>query len=182
MSKEKQNLVCSICSNDLEKETEASINGCNHKFCFSCIHKWATDYIKDCPNCRTKFFLIKRDEKETQVDWCHTEGRGGDFPNCLHCDLPCGPPPNGHGPWGGCEYFDSGIHSHCTKSPDVDFKKIDENMCPQCRENTYGIADLCPGCKKSVGADVDYENFICERGCGYEPVPKFSDSDDDDDD
>jgi predicted amidophosphoribosyltransferase len=40
----------------------ASINSCKHKFCFSCIEKWA-DRENTCPLCKERFTKIERVHK-----------------------------------------------------------------------------------------------------------------------
>ena len=41
MSDKKENEVCTICIEDLKPDSAASIECCEHKFCFKCIHEWA---------------------------------------------------------------------------------------------------------------------------------------------
>lgn len=54
--------TCCICMTDPELEDLATINGCDHHFCFGCIEKWA-DRENTCPLCKTRFVKIDRVHK-----------------------------------------------------------------------------------------------------------------------
>lgn len=53
---------CCICMTEPEPEERASINGCEHSFCFGCIEKWA-DRENTCPLCKKRFVKIERVHK-----------------------------------------------------------------------------------------------------------------------
>lgn len=54
--------ICCICMDVCSKLELASINSCKHKFCFSCIEKWA-DRENTCPLCKERFSKIERVHK-----------------------------------------------------------------------------------------------------------------------
>jgi hypothetical protein len=54
--------ICCICMDVCVKCELASINSCKHKFCFSCIEKWA-DRENTCPLCKERFSKIERVHK-----------------------------------------------------------------------------------------------------------------------
>ena len=137
MSKEKQDGYCTICMNKMDKKTIATINGCTHKFCFDCIHKWATDYKNQCPNCKTKFNKIKSNGKETNVP-----DRNGESIICFHCNEPCNPPngdpdtdPNFRD-FVDCEETGKGLHRECAHSDSFDLNAmvLNEYFCSHCTE------------------------------------------------
>ena len=49
---------CAICYDETEGETPATIDGCQHKFCFQCIDKWS-ETKRECPLCRKPFTSIE---------------------------------------------------------------------------------------------------------------------------
>jgi hypothetical protein len=51
--------TCCICLEIPTKEDLASISGCSHPFCFSCIEKWA-DRENTCPLCKSRFHKIEK--------------------------------------------------------------------------------------------------------------------------
>jgi len=53
---------CCICLDEPSAQDLASINGCAHKFCFSCIEKWS-ERENTCPLCKTRFTKIDRVNK-----------------------------------------------------------------------------------------------------------------------
>ncbi len=56
---------CSICAD--EKDANASIDSCAHKFCEDCIVKWS-ETENSCPLCRKKFYEIKFNNKIIKVE------------------------------------------------------------------------------------------------------------------
>jgi hypothetical protein len=54
--------TCCICMSEPEPADLASINGCEHMFCFGCIEKWA-DRENTCPLCKQRFTKIDRVNK-----------------------------------------------------------------------------------------------------------------------
>jgi len=54
---------CCICMGDVEPNDLASINGCDHRFCFGCIEKWSERENK-CPLCKLRFTKINRVNKK----------------------------------------------------------------------------------------------------------------------
>ena len=50
---------CCICMCEPEPMEAATIDGCSHKFCFSCIDKWS-DRENTCPLCKERFTNITR--------------------------------------------------------------------------------------------------------------------------
>mmetsp|Transcript_29283 Transcript_29283/g.68832 ORF Transcript_29283/g.68832 Transcript_29283/m.68832 type:complete len:392 (-) Transcript_29283:1645-2820(-) len=62
--KEEANVVnCCICMCDVEPNDLASINGCDHQFCFGCIEKWS-ERENSCPLCKIRFTKIDRVNKK----------------------------------------------------------------------------------------------------------------------
>ena len=53
---------CCICMEEPEPGDLATINGCDHLFCFGCIEKWA-DRENSCPLCKKRFVKIERVHK-----------------------------------------------------------------------------------------------------------------------
>jgi len=53
---------CCICLDEPSHFEIASVNGCSHLFCFSCIEKWA-DRENTCPLCKARFTKIDRVNK-----------------------------------------------------------------------------------------------------------------------
>jgi hypothetical protein len=58
MPEERKKETCTICIEDIDHAKEARIDGCAHKFCFECIHSWASKCENTCPNCKVKFKKI----------------------------------------------------------------------------------------------------------------------------
>jgi hypothetical protein len=56
---------CCICMTEPEAKDLASIDGCDHQFCFGCIEKWA-DRENKCPLCKERFHKIERVMKPTK--------------------------------------------------------------------------------------------------------------------
>jgi hypothetical protein len=54
---------CCICMCDPEPEDLAMVSGCEHRFCFECIEKWA-ERENTCPLCKTRFAKIDRVNKQ----------------------------------------------------------------------------------------------------------------------
>jgi len=50
---------CCICLEEPSKAELSTLDGCNHRFCFSCIEKWS-ERENRCPLCKTRFHEIKR--------------------------------------------------------------------------------------------------------------------------
>jgi len=57
---------CCICMSDPEPGEAASIDGCNHKFCFNCIEKWS-ERENTCPLCKCRFKRIIRVQKGKKI-------------------------------------------------------------------------------------------------------------------
>jgi len=57
-----EDVRCCICLDKPSDFDLASINSCNHKFCFTCIEKWA-DRENTCPLCKSRFNKIDRVNK-----------------------------------------------------------------------------------------------------------------------
>lgn len=54
-----QDLICAVCLDFPDDPKHiASVSGCNHRFCFSCIEKWAKRGNNTCPLCKRAFHLI----------------------------------------------------------------------------------------------------------------------------
>jgi Ring finger domain len=53
---------CCICMSDVEFQDAALINGCDHRFCFTCIERWA-ERENSCPLCKQRFTKIDRVNK-----------------------------------------------------------------------------------------------------------------------
>ena len=53
---------CCICMSEPERRELASVNGCDHHFCFDCIAKWA-ERENTCPLCKYRFTKITRVHK-----------------------------------------------------------------------------------------------------------------------
>lgn len=53
---------CCICMCDPEEGETASIDGCDHAFCFECIEKWS-ERENTCPLCKVRFSRITRVDK-----------------------------------------------------------------------------------------------------------------------
>ena len=49
---------CAICFEETEEETPATIDCCQHKFCFQCIDTWS-ETKRECPLCRKEFTSIE---------------------------------------------------------------------------------------------------------------------------
>ncbi|EJK74598.1 hypothetical protein THAOC_03714 [Thalassiosira oceanica] len=56
---EKTPTSCVICLEKPSQESLASIDGCEHLFCFDCIAHWA-EHENSCPLCKNRFFKIVR--------------------------------------------------------------------------------------------------------------------------
>jgi hypothetical protein len=54
---------CCICMGDVEPDDLAGISGCEHRFCFGCIEKWA-ERENTCPLCKNRFAKIDRINKK----------------------------------------------------------------------------------------------------------------------
>ena len=50
---------CCICLETPSPKDKATINGCDHNFCFSCIETWS-ERENTCPLCKARFTQIKR--------------------------------------------------------------------------------------------------------------------------
>ena len=57
MGENKDN-ICPVCIEELDPKKEARLENCVHKFCFPCIHCWATQNKNLCPMCKQKFNKI----------------------------------------------------------------------------------------------------------------------------
>lgn len=55
--------TCCICMCNVEAEDLAGISGCEHRFCFGCIEKWA-ERENSCPLCKNRFTNIDRINKK----------------------------------------------------------------------------------------------------------------------
>ena len=55
LKNKKESEVCTICIEELKDDTCASIDCCDHKFCFGCVNSWAEQASNTCPNCKKKF-------------------------------------------------------------------------------------------------------------------------------
>ena len=56
---EKSSISCVICLEKPSQESIASIDGCEHQFCFECIAQWA-EHENSCPLCKNRFAKIVR--------------------------------------------------------------------------------------------------------------------------
>jgi hypothetical protein len=56
------NCNCCICMCDVAQVELATINGCEHEFCFGCIEKWS-ERENSCPLCKERFTKITRVQK-----------------------------------------------------------------------------------------------------------------------
>jgi hypothetical protein len=54
---------CCICMCDVAGDDLACISGCEHRFCFECIEKWA-ERENSCPLCKNRFTKIDRVNKK----------------------------------------------------------------------------------------------------------------------
>jgi hypothetical protein len=54
---------CCICMCEVEPEDVAGVSGCEHRFCFGCIEKWA-ERENTCPLCKVRFSKIDRVNKK----------------------------------------------------------------------------------------------------------------------
>lgn len=54
---------CCICMCSIERDQSAKINGCDHKFHFSCIEEWSKRE-NSCPLCKNRFTQIDRLNKK----------------------------------------------------------------------------------------------------------------------
>lgn len=59
---EQQTASCCICMDEPKPADLASINGCDHLFCFDCIEKWG-ERENTCPLCKVRFSKIDRVNK-----------------------------------------------------------------------------------------------------------------------
>ena len=58
---------CIICREYIEPKTEATIECCEHKFCFQCIHVQATQNRNYCPLCDKKFNKITKTNRHLRL-------------------------------------------------------------------------------------------------------------------
>jgi hypothetical protein len=63
---------CCICMCEVESDDLAGINGCEHRFCFSCIEKWA-ERENSCPLCKNRFSKIDRVNKKRKKGMKNTK-------------------------------------------------------------------------------------------------------------
>jgi len=62
-SEEFVDIECAICLGGCTDSSNiATINGCNHSFCFKCIDEWATKK-NECPLCKEEFHLVTSNSK-----------------------------------------------------------------------------------------------------------------------
>lgn len=61
-AQEETTASCCICMDEPKPSDLASINGCEHLFCFECIEKWA-ERENSCPLCKVRFTKIDRVNK-----------------------------------------------------------------------------------------------------------------------
>lgn len=57
---------CCICMSDPEPGEVATIDGCDHNFCFNCIEKWS-ERENTCPLCKSRFKKINRVNKGKKI-------------------------------------------------------------------------------------------------------------------
>eukprot|EP00522_Entomoneis_paludosa_P001966 CAMPEP_0172472986 /NCGR_PEP_ID=MMETSP1065-20121228/68628_1 /TAXON_ID=265537 /ORGANISM="Amphiprora paludosa, Strain CCMP125" /LENGTH=411 /DNA_ID=CAMNT_0013231155 /DNA_START=606 /DNA_END=1841 /DNA_ORIENTATION=- len=57
-----ENYSCCICMSEPNRQDLSVIDGCDHRFCFDCIAKWA-DRENTCPLCKVRFSNISRVHK-----------------------------------------------------------------------------------------------------------------------
>jgi hypothetical protein len=57
------NESCCICMCEVEPDDLAGVSGCEHRFCFVCIEKWA-ERENSCPLCKVRFSKIDRINKK----------------------------------------------------------------------------------------------------------------------
>eukprot|EP00573_Skeletonema_grethae_P008106 CAMPEP_0201708648 /NCGR_PEP_ID=MMETSP0578-20130828/56343_1 /ASSEMBLY_ACC=CAM_ASM_000663 /TAXON_ID=267565 /ORGANISM="Skeletonema grethea, Strain CCMP 1804" /LENGTH=283 /DNA_ID=CAMNT_0048197531 /DNA_START=17 /DNA_END=868 /DNA_ORIENTATION=- len=54
-----KDLICAVCLDFPDDPKHiASVSGCNHRFCYSCIENWAKRGNNTCPLCKSAFHLI----------------------------------------------------------------------------------------------------------------------------
>eukprot|EP00984_Skeletonema_dohrnii_P019679 scaffold9468_cov130-Skeletonema_dohrnii-CCMP3373.AAC.5 len=54
-----KDLICAVCLDFPDDPKHiASVSGCTHRFCFSCIDSWAKRGNNECPLCKSTFHLI----------------------------------------------------------------------------------------------------------------------------
>ena len=79
-SKEKANgspKTCCICLEEPTDQELATINVCDHHFCFTCIDKWS-DQENKCPLCKVRFYKIDKVHKPKKRKAGDAEGIGDD--------------------------------------------------------------------------------------------------------
>ena len=69
--------TCCICLDEPSKKELATINVCDHHFCFGCIDKWS-DQENKCPLCKVRFYKIDKVHKPKKRKAGDAEGIGGD--------------------------------------------------------------------------------------------------------
>eukprot|EP00574_Skeletonema_japonicum_P014006 CAMPEP_0201720354 /NCGR_PEP_ID=MMETSP0593-20130828/5345_1 /ASSEMBLY_ACC=CAM_ASM_000672 /TAXON_ID=267983 /ORGANISM="Skeletonema japonicum, Strain CCMP2506" /LENGTH=298 /DNA_ID=CAMNT_0048210993 /DNA_START=125 /DNA_END=1021 /DNA_ORIENTATION=- len=54
-----KDLICAVCLDFPDDPKHiASVSGCNHRFCYSCIENWAKRGNNKCPLCKSTFHLV----------------------------------------------------------------------------------------------------------------------------
>lgn len=54
-----KDLICAVCLDFPDDPKHiASVSGCNHRFCYSCIENWAKKGNNTCPLCKSAFHLV----------------------------------------------------------------------------------------------------------------------------
>ena len=64
MSKEKQITTCAICLDETTPETQTSLDGCAHLYCYECIKTWTKDCENSCPQCKIIIKQMKRKDAD----------------------------------------------------------------------------------------------------------------------
>ena len=66
LSEEKKMATCAICINDITELNEATLDSCQHKYCFVCISKWVTEVENTCPLCKSEVKQLFIKESNSQ--------------------------------------------------------------------------------------------------------------------
>lgn len=65
-SKKCESTSCAICISEVTDEEPATINGCDHEFCFDCIKQWSSTE-NSCPLCKARFTEIHQGDTKHEV-------------------------------------------------------------------------------------------------------------------
>jgi len=78
---------CAVCLNTVSSSEEATLSGCLHKFCFSCIKSWS-EIETSCPLCKKHFAGIQHKGTWQRVTTKKQRVECGDLPSVLD-DMQC---------------------------------------------------------------------------------------------